>query len=262
MNYVMESADETRRLVAQAEAEDSRALLERCGLRPGMRALDVGCGPGVIARRIAEVVGDAGSVVGLDVSPERIAAATAHNGDLRHVQFVCADVYSPGLPAASFDFVWSQFLFEYLAEPARALAGLVRLVRPGGKIVISDIDGVGTLGWPMSPSLEAGFRRLVDAVAATGFDLHVGRKLYALFRDAGVSDVKVHLQPLYLVAGAAPERLIRDWQVRFDALAPTAARAFGGPAPYAAFVTDYLAHLADDRALKYGITLVTEGTCR
>lgn len=258
----MESREETVRLIAQEEAEETSALLERCGLRSGMRVLDVGCGPGVITRKIAERVGSTGAVVGVDLSAERLAAAAELNRDNPRVRFVQGNVYALDVGPEPFDFVWSQYLFEYLAEPQRALEQLRRVTRPGGRIVVSDIDGMGTLAFPLDPSLAERFALLNRAVAATGFDLHVGRKLFHYFHQAGLADIRVHLVPQYVVAGAAPERLVRDWKIRFEALGAVGEAAFGGAGRYAAFVDDYLIHLQDPTALKYGVTLATEGTHR
>jgi hypothetical protein len=87
----------------------------------------------------------------------------------------------------------------------------------------------------------------------------VGRKLYSLFRQAGLREVRVRLYPFYVVAGAAPEQLLEDWRTRFDALEPAMTPEFGGAGAYRAFCNEYLRMLEDEDALKYGVTLVTEG---
>lgn len=258
----MESSAETERLVAQEEAEETEAIFDRCGLGPGMRVLDAGCGPGVIARRIAERVGPEGEVVGVDASAERVSAAARHNEGLRHARFERADIHALPFEDGRFDFVWSQFVFEYLPDPMRALRELIRVARPGGKIVVSDIDGMGSMAWPIAPDVSAGFEKLAAAVAASGFDLHIGRKLYSHFRAAGLVDLRVHLFPQYLIAGRAPDRLVQDWRIRFDALARTGESALGGSRAYARFVDRFIEHLEDAGALKFGIVLVTQGTRR
>ncbi|MCE9666795.1 methyltransferase domain-containing protein [Myxococcus stipitatus] len=259
--YLMESTEEGRRLLAQEGASGYvRSVLVATGLQPGARALDAGCGPGGISETMAELVGPAGAVVGLDLNEERLREARARNAHRPWVRFAQADVRRTGLPDASVDYVWSQYVFEYLPDRPVALAELMRVTRPGGRVVVSDIDGLGFQNWPFPEHLRVGTQRIVDALATRGFDLHVGRKLFSEFRSAGLQDVRVHLLPYYLVAGAADERLMKDWEIRFAALEPVAAPAFGGHAPYQEHCREFLRMLADPDGFKYAVTLVTEGT--
>ncbi|MFY1827001.1 methyltransferase domain-containing protein [Myxococcus fulvus] len=259
--YLMESTEEGRRLLAQEGASDNmRTLLGSTGLVTGGRALDAGCGPGGISETMADLVGPTGQVTGVDLNEDRLREASQRNAHRPWLRFQQADIRRTGLPDASVDYVWSQYVFEYLPDRPVALAELMRVTRPGGKVVVSDIDGLGFQNWPFSDALRDGTQRIVDALATRGFDLHVGRKLFSEFREAGLVDVKVHLLPFYLVAGAADARLMRDWEVRFAALAPVAAPAFGGMESYQAHCRDFLAMLADPSGLKYAVTLVTEGT--
>ncbi|NOK21167.1 methyltransferase domain-containing protein [Corallococcus carmarthensis] len=256
----MESADESRRLWEQEQSQDTRAVLRRTGLKPGDRVLDAGCGPGGIAELMAELVGEGGHVTGLDSHEGRVAEARARNAHRAHLTFLQADVRATGLPPDAFDYTWSQYVFEYLPDRHVALAELIRVTRPGGRVVVSDIDGLGLQNWPFPEHLRAGTQRVVDALAARGFDLHVGRKLFSEFRRAGLSDVHVHLMPFYLSPGAAEARLVRDWKTRFEALAPVGVAVFGGLEAYQSHCDEFLAMLEDPEGLKYAVTLVTEGT--
>jgi ubiquinone/menaquinone biosynthesis C-methylase UbiE len=259
--YLMESSEEGRRLLAQeGAAAYLKTVLTGTGLKPGARALDAGCGPGGISETLADIVGEAGHVTGLDLNAERIRDAAARNAHRPWLRFLQGDVRRTGLDDASFDYVWSQYVFEYLPDRDVALAELMRVTRPGGKVVISDIDGLGFQNWPFDDALRDGTQRIVEALSARGFDLYVGRKLFSEFRRAGLRDVRVHLMPFYLSAGAADERLMKDWEIRFAALEPVAAPAFGGKEAYQAHCREYLRMLADPDGLKYAVTLVTEGT--
>jgi SAM-dependent methyltransferase len=259
--YVMESAAEAQRLLAQEQSLGfSRAILLATGLKPGDRALDAGCGPGGIAEAMAELVGEPGQVTGIDLNAERIREASTRNAHRPWLRFLQADVRRTGLPDASVDYTWSQYVFEYLPDRDVALAELMRVTRPGGKVVVSEIDGLGFQNWPFPEHLREGTQRIVDALAARGFDLHVGRKLFSEFRRAGLQNVRVHLLPFYLVPGAADERLMKDWEIRFSALEAVAAPAFGGLEAYQTHCREYLRMLADPEGFKYAVTLVTEGT--
>jgi SAM-dependent methyltransferase len=255
----MESEQETRRLLEQARALPAREHLRLTGLSKGMAALDAGCGPGHISSLMAELVGTGGSVVGLDISEARLAEARALCASLPQCRFMMADVRNTRLPEDSFDYVWSQYLFEYLTAPEQALAELIRVTRRGGRVVVADIDGLGDLNWPFPEDLQEGLAKLTAAVAATGFDVHVGRKMFHLFRRAGLAQVRVHLAPLWVVGGVADARLIQDWTTRFAALEPVGGPAFGSLAAYRAFCDRYLGMLGDADSLKYAVLLITEG---
>lgn len=261
-SYLMESEVEARRLAEQARALPVHGHLLTTGLAPGMRALDAGCGPGVITAVMAEVVGRQGSVLGVDLNAQRLAEARAHCAPLPQCSFLQGDLRKLELEDNTFDYVWCQFVIEYLPDPAGALAEFIRVARPGGRVVVADVDALGLQNWPLSPELEEGCRLFVSALGAAGLDLYVGRKLFHLFRRAGLEAVRVHLTPLWVVAGAADSRLINDWKQRFTTLEPVVSPAFGGTLGYRVFCEQYLGLLSDPDALKYSVLLITEGQKR
>jgi ubiquinone/menaquinone biosynthesis C-methylase UbiE len=255
----MESAAETHRLLRQEQADDARPLLLATGLRPGARALDAGCGPGGISQTMAQIVGPQGHVTGLDLSEVRLSEAARRCAHLPQVQFVRGDIRHSGLPDASFDYTWSQYVLEYLSDRDAGLAELIRVTRPGGRVVVSEIDGQGLNNWPMPERLAEGARCFQRGLESQGFDLFVGRKLFQSFRRAGLRDVRVHLAPQYVIAGPADARFLADWETRFQALAPAVTPAFGSEASYQEFCQGYLHMLTDPDTLKYSVLVVTEG---
>lgn len=250
--YILgESADETARLRSQTARHPVADRLRWAGLRSGMSVVDAGCGPGLTTRIISELVGETGTVVGFDASRARLDAAEAQRGAQgAAMRFIEGDIYAPPLPPASADFVFSQFVFEYLERPREALRALVELLRPGGILLLCDVDGVFNTNWPEPPEVTEGLRVLRAALARTGFDPEVGRKLFAWVKQAGLSGVEVRLEPL-VFAGRVPEAELENWRQRFAGAGEVGRLAFGGQEGADGFVARYLAMLQDDEVLKY-----------
>jgi SAM-dependent methyltransferase len=111
------------------------------GLIPGQRLLDVGCGLGEAALGLAPDLGDDGEVVGVDVSERMLRVARAHSGSARcRVRFSVGDARSLDEPDDSFDVARSERTLQWLADPAVAVAEMVRVVRPGGRVSLIDTD--------------------------------------------------------------------------------------------------------------------------
>jgi ubiquinone/menaquinone biosynthesis C-methylase UbiE len=107
----------------------------------GARLLDVGCGTGDDVRALAERVGSVGRVVGVDVSESMVAEAAARSeGSTLPVEFHLGDASALEYDDASFDGCRADRVFQHLSDPTSALAELMRVCRPGGRIVISDSD--------------------------------------------------------------------------------------------------------------------------
>lgn len=102
-------------------------------LRPGMRVLDLGCGPGSITLGLAETVAP-GEVVGVDLQPSQVAQAQALGAarGMMNARFEVADVYRLPFPDGSFDAAFAHVVLMHLREPVRALAEMRRVLRPGG----------------------------------------------------------------------------------------------------------------------------------
>lgn len=257
--YIMESRAETQRLLEQERVDEVRQALLLTGLKPGDDVLDAGCGPGLISETLAGVVGETGQVLGIDLSEERLNEARQRCQGRPGLRFLRADVRSTGLPDAAFDYTWSQYVFQYLPQRRPALDELIRVTRPGGRVVVSEIDGFGLGNHPFPERLRESCQLFVEGLGRTGFDLFVGRKLFHEFRQAGLLEVRVHVLPQYVVAGVADARVMEDWRTRFEALAPHIIPVFGSPAAYEVHCRDYLRMLADPDTLKYAVRLVTEG---
>jgi SAM-dependent methyltransferase len=164
-----------------------RSLLAQLPDGSGRRALDVGCGVLGWLRLLSDWVGAQGTVVGSDVSEDLLAAARSfvEQEKRSNVTLVQDDLFQSRLPPHSFDLVHARFLLAPLGRFAEQVALYRRLVKPGGWIVLEELD---TASWrlnPSSPAAERLIRLIVQAFQAAGGDADVGRELPALLRPLG-----------------------------------------------------------------------------
>ncbi len=209
----MESPCEGARIRQKTRSETTLEHLRLTGLGRGMSAIDVGCASGEVLREMARIVYPA-RVVGFDLSADRIEESRAIDAELgfTNVDYQQGDVAAMPFDDDRFDLVWSRFLFEYLPRPQEALAELKRIVRPGGKVVVADLDGNCTFNYPLDDDLAAGLDQIFRIIGQkTGFDPYVGRKLYSYFHQVGFEDIRVDALPYHLIAGPPAAEIREQW---------------------------------------------------
>jgi ubiquinone/menaquinone biosynthesis C-methylase UbiE len=123
-----------------------RLVREALKAGPGDRVLDVGCGPGFYVDELAGQVGPTGSVTGVDASPQTLALARRRTEGHDNVALHLADATALPVPDGTFDAALSVQVLEYVADVDAALAELHRALRPGGRLVIWDVDW-STVSW-------------------------------------------------------------------------------------------------------------------
>lgn len=204
--YVIRGGVEGRerlRLLSEVFAPSTRALLADVGIPSGSLCLDVGCGGGDVTVELARATGLTGQVVGVDLDGTmlNIARREAEQQQLSNVTFEVQDVtlWEPG---ALFDVAFARFLLSHLADPGRLVSAMRRHIRPGGVLIVEDIDFRGHFAEPDCPALHQFVELYTKAVQARGGDPHTGPRLPALLREAGFDDVRMKLvQPVALEGG-------------------------------------------------------------
>ena len=161
-------------------------------LQPGMRLLDVGCGPGTITSGLARAVAP-GEVVGIDVSADVIATATAHVAEVgvTNARFATANVYALPYETASFDIAHAHQVMQHLGEPVDALTEMRRVLRPGGLVAVRDADYATMIAWPRSASVDRWLEVYHAIAARNGADPDAGRRLRSWVTAAGFVDVEI-----------------------------------------------------------------------
>ena len=190
------SSDDVRRLALMTVGlkRRIRALLD---LAPGQRVLDVGCGPGLDASAVAESVGPAGRVAGIDYDPAMICAA--RNADepraagTPRVWYQVADAAGIPYRTNTFDACYSERVLQHTSNAATVVGEMARVTKSGGVIVVADTDWATLSIDAPEPAVERALVRFVGDTLRNGF---AGRQLRRLMTTAGLTHVEVEAWPL------------------------------------------------------------------
>jgi SAM-dependent methyltransferase len=159
-------------------------------LTPGMKVLDCGCGPGAISVGLAEAVGPAGHVTGVDFGESQIAVAKARSSP--NLTFRVGSVYELPFEDSTFDLVFSHALFEHLADPIRGVAEIRRILRPGGLAGLCSPDWGGFILSPTDDQVETAIARYRMLQEKNGGQTCAGRQLGSWLTAGGLAPQKIH----------------------------------------------------------------------
>lgn len=199
--------------------ESGLGVWRRAGIRPGMRVLDVGCGPGYASYDLAQLVGPEGEVVAIDQSEFFLAALRegARNRGLENIRTIHAPLDTFDWPDAEFDAVWTRWVLCFLPDPYAALQGIKQALKPGGVFVAQEY--VDYRSFRLEPS-EPVFDRFVSAVEASWAhfkgDPNIARRFPAWFSELGL-EIDEMTPVLYAARPADP---IFRWPITWLEEAP------------------------------------------
>jgi SAM-dependent methyltransferase len=174
--------------------------LEAAGMEGVRRAADIGCGTGTISRWLAQRMGEGSRVDGIDISEDQLAIARSRQpaAGSGTITYSLASAYEPKLPDAHYDIVFVRLVLCHLKEPGEAVAAMAKLLKPGGRLVIVDMDMYSFLAMPPSEHYERwleGARAHQDKI---GVDYAVGLRLHELLGGAGLETTFLAAdQPIY-----------------------------------------------------------------
>jgi ubiquinone/menaquinone biosynthesis C-methylase UbiE len=211
-----DSADEQRRLIldqftrqavpfaqmpAHSNEESNRLLIDMAEVGPEDDVLDVACGPGLVACRLAET---ARSVTGIDLTPAMIEQARARQQSMKltNLTWVVGDAAPLPFADAAFSVVATRYAVHHFLDPKAVLAEMVRVCEPGGRLAVIDV-------FTSSPEQAEAYNRvekLRDPSHVRALSLE---ELTGLCRDAGLADVRTGFYKLeaeleWLLAASFP----------------------------------------------------------
>jgi ubiquinone/menaquinone biosynthesis C-methylase UbiE len=194
---------ERLRVLSRVMQPTTMALLQRAGIRRGMACLDVGCGSGDVTFDLADMVGADGKVVGIDMDETkvRLAREQSETAGSRNIEFRVLDIAKGAVAPAEFDLVHARFVLSHLPHPLQALTLMRKVLRPGGVIVVADVDFRGYFCYPDCPALWRHVGLYTEAARRKGADPNIGPRLPALLKQAGFADVNLDVVQLAATAG-------------------------------------------------------------
>jgi len=260
--YLMESEEEIIRLEIKTDPEALHKQALWCGVEPGMRILDVGCGPGKTTSILHEMIQPDGCVVGIDFSEARISYARENYGGKKGIEFRVHDLCEPMEQYGQFDLVWVRFVLEYYRKEALDIVkNLKKCVRPGGLLCLLDLDYNCLNHYELPPPIAAILPELMKyADKKYNFDTFVGRKLYSFLYDAGFEKIEVELMANNLLYGEKNLHLQFDWIKKIEIAARKAEKLLNSyPGGYQQFSSDLNKFLIDPRRFTYTPLLLCKG---
>ncbi|MGE5223565.1 MAG: class I SAM-dependent methyltransferase [Omnitrophica WOR_2 bacterium] len=188
---------EIQRLAAQARLgwEKEARTLTWFGLKDGMSLLELGSGPGFITESLLALLPDS-RITCLEIDPGLVKQAEKYLQDkaVNSVHFIEGSVMNTHLPDNRFDFAYARLLFQHLADPIGAAKEIWRVLKPGGRLVVYDIDDeIFGLTQPLIPEFPGILETFGKAQSARGGNLYIGRSLWRIFKAAGFTNLDLEI---------------------------------------------------------------------
>ncbi|MCZ6855754.1 MAG: methyltransferase domain-containing protein [Gammaproteobacteria bacterium] len=172
--------------------EGQKALIQPAGIGEGQVVLDVGSGPGFFALALADMVGEAGSIIGVDINTRFVSDANKRASDRDNVSFHHVTDHRLPFPDGDFDRVICKNVLEYVPDLEATLFEVHRVLKPGGRLHVIDSDWGFVV---VEPWGKKTVERFFEAAAAAFKEPYIGRRVPGLMAATGFSSIEVKLSP-------------------------------------------------------------------
>jgi len=258
----MENLEEGVRLEIKTDPEAVRKQALWCGLKPGLRVLDVGCGPGKITSILHEMIQPDGTILGIDYSEERIHYAKQHYGHVLGIDFQVQDLMEPLDSVGLFDLIWVRFFLEYYrVESPDIIRRLTSCLKPGGYLCLLDLDHNCLNHYKLPAKIEGILFQLMGMLEQEyNFDPYSGRKLYAYLYDLGYRDIQLNLLAHHLIYGKIRDEDLFNWIKKVEITSRKTKELFKNyPGGHNAFFADFTTFFLDPRRFTYTPLILCKG---
>ncbi len=261
-DYLMEHPDEAVRLDIKTDPDAVREQALLCGICPGARVLDVGCGSGRASSILHEIVGPRGEVIGVDYSESRLDYARQHFGNKPGISFQVADFTRSMEDLGQFDYIWVRFVLEYFLNEAKDIVtNLTNNLKPNGRLCLIDLDHNSLNHYPLPNKMEeilyAAFQRAEEQL---NLDPYAGRKLYSHLYDLNYRDIRVELVAHHLIYGELKPQDEYNWTRKFHVSASKYPDLFEHyPGKMDGFFEDFHRIFKDPRRFTYTPMIICSG---
>lgn len=260
--YLMENLDEETRLEWKTDPGRVRSQAGWCGIKPGMRVLDAGCGTGKTTSILFDMTRPGGSAVGIDFSDRRLDYAQkkyARPG----LTFEKCDITKPMVEQiGQFDFIWIRFVLEYFRKESKTIVKhLSECLKPGGRLCLLDLDHNSLSHYEMPHLME---KFIIEAMRKISeeynFDPYCGRKLYSFLYDLGLSDIRIDVVPHHLIYGGVSAVDAFNWLKKLETSSEKVRVIFDQyPNGYHGFLKDFQAFFMNPRRFTYTPLIMCTG---
>ena len=199
--------------------EGYEELLLPLNLQSGSRVLDFGCGPGFVSLGMANIVGSAGHVYGVDLNNQFVSAASKRAVDIPQVSFHLVENGNIPLASNTVDRVLCKNVLEYVPSVSSTLIEFRRVLEPGGRVFVIDSDWRFIVVEPWGAERTT---RFFNAASVAFRTPEIGRGLRSSLLDAGFESVEVQIQAGVDITGGSLSvlRNMASYASKFNAMRP------------------------------------------
>lgn len=189
-DYTMGYSEDYLRFLSGADVEETIEFLQPY-LRPGLRLLDLGCGPGQVSLHLAQVIAP-GEMYGIDMEPTQVEMSRrlAAKVGASNARFEVADVAALPFEDGFFDVVNCCDVLAYIPDTSAALSEVWRVLKPGGVVHCREMIIDSCFTHPSNAALRRGWQMFADLMLSDDGHPQMGREIYARLGEAGFTALR------------------------------------------------------------------------